>query len=345
MMDERKWQILEAIIREYILTAEPVGSRTLTRRYDLGISAATIRNEMADLEDLGFLEQPHTSSGRIPSDRGYRTFVDSILQAKDLPTVSDEVQQLFVIKKRQIQDLIQETTRLLSNTTHYISVGVAPDVQDTVFQHIQLIPVSDRKVVAVLVTDTGMVQNQIFNMPINMDRRELGQISEFLNDRLQGVTLQKISLEMMKHLESELVNRYDVMSDVIKTLYVELLGETNRKLQQIFLDGATYMMDQPEFADINKLKTVMNLIEQRELLSDVLKQPGSEDLIHVSIGQENSVKEMQNCSIVSATYSVNGKPLGRIGVLGPTRMEYGKVISLLQFVTGVLSRTLSDEED
>lgn len=345
MMDERKWQILEAIIREYILTAEPVGSRTLTRRYDLGISAATIRNEMADLEDLGFLEQPHTSSGRIPSDRGYRTFVDSILQAKDLPTVSDEVQQLFVIKKRQIQDLIQETTRLLSDTTHYISVGVAPDVQDTVFQHIQLIPVSDRKVVAVLVTDTGMVQNQIFNMPINMDRRELGQISEFLNDHLQGITLQKISLEMMKHLESELVNRYDVMSDVIKTLYVELLGETNRKLQQIFLDGATYMMDQPEFADINKLKTVMNLIEQRELLSHVLKQPGSEDLIHVSIGQENPVKEMQNCSIVSATYSVNGKPLGRIGVLGPTRMEYGKVISLLQFVTGVLSRTLSDEED
>lgn len=345
MIDDRKWQILEAIIREYILTAEPVGSRTLTRRYDLGISAATIRNEMADLEDLGFLEQPHTSAGRIPSDRGYRTFVDSMLKAKDLPTVSEEVQGLFIVKKRQIQDLIQETTRLLSDTTHYVSVGVAPDVQHTVFQHIQLIPLNDRKVVAVLVTDTGMVHNQIFNMPITMDRKELGQISEFLNDRLQGIILQEISFEMMKHLESELVSRYDIMTDVFKTLYVELLGEANRKLQQIFLDGTSYMMDQPEFTDINKLKTVMNLIEQRELLGHALKHPGSDDSIFVSIGQENPIKEMKNCSIVSATYSVNGKPIGRIGVLGPTRMEYGKVISLLQFVTGVLSRTLSDEED
>lgn len=344
MMDERKWQILEAIIREYILTAEPVGSRTLTRRYDLGISAATIRNEMADLEDLGFLEQPHTSSGRIPSDLGYRTFVDSILKAKDLPTVSEEVQSLFIVKKRQIQDLIQETTRLLSDTTHYVSVGIAPDVQHTVFQHLQLIPVSDRKVVAVVVTDTGMVHNQIFNIPISMDRKELGQISDFLNDRLQGVRLREISLEMMKHLESELVSRYDVITDVIKTLYVELLGEANRKLQQIFLDGTSYMMDQPEFTDINKLKTVMSLIEQRELLSEVLKHSVSEEPVYVSIGQENAVKEMKNCSVVSATYSVNGKPIGRIGVLGPTRMEYGKVISLLQFVTGVLSRTLSEED-
>lgn len=343
MMDERKWQILEAIIREYILTAEPVGSRTLTRRYDLGISAATIRNEMSDLEDLGFLEQPHTSSGRIPSDRGYRTFVDMMMKAKDLPSVSEEVQGTFIVKKRQVQDLITETTKLLSQATRYISVGVAPDVQQTMFQHLQLIPLSERKVVAVLVTDTGMVHNQILEVPNVMDRKELGQISEFLNDRLHGMILQDIDSPMMKQLELELVNRYDVMSDVVKTLYVELLGDLNRKLQQIFLDGTSFMMEQPEFADINKLKTVMNLIEQRELLCNILQQQDTQ--LQVTIGQENAVKEMQNCSIVSATYSVNGKPIGRIGVLGPTRMEYGKVISLLQFVTGVMSKVLSGKED
>lgn len=346
-MDERKWQILEAIIREYIMTAEPVGSRTLTRRYDLGVSAATIRNEMADLEELGFLEQPHTSSGRIPSDKGYRTFVDTILRARDLPTISQEVQQSFSIKKRQIQDLIQETTKILSHTTHYISVGMAPDVKQTVFQHLQLIPLGEKNIVAVVVTDTGLVQHDIMTLPVSMDRKELGQISEFLNDRLQGLTLREIDNSLMKNIELELVNRYDTLSSVIEMLYVELLGDVNRKLQQIFLDGASYMMDQPEFADINKLKTVMNLVEQRELLSKMLKHSHNDASgdIKVSIGQENPVEDLKNCSLVSATYLVNGKPMGQIGVLGPTRMEYGKVISLLQYVTSLLSKTLSKDEE
>ena len=347
MIDERKWQILEAIIREYIMTAEPVGSRTLTRRYDLGVSAATIRNEMADLEDLGYLEQPHTSSGRIPSDKGYRSFVDSILKERDFPTISEEVQQTFSIKKRQIQDLIQETTKMLSHTTHYISVGMVPDVEKTVFQHLQLVPLGDKSIVAVVVTDTGLVQHEVLSLPVSMDRKELGQISEFLNDRLQGMTLQEIDHSLMKGIELELVNRYDVLSDVIQMLYAELLGDVNRKLQQLFLDGTSYMMEQPEFADINKLKSVMNLMEQREILALMLKQNFEETKsgIHVSIGQENTLESLKNCSLVSATYSVNGRPMGRIGILGPTRMEYGKVISLLQYVTNLLTKTLSKDEE
>lgn len=344
-MNERKWAILEAIIREYILTAEPVGSRTLNRRYDFGISAATIRNEMADLEELGYLEQPHTSAGRIPSDKGYRSFVDSLINANDLPSISQEVQQTFRIKKQQIHELVQETTKLLSQFTHYVSVGLAPDVQQTVFQHLQLIPLTERKVVAVLVTDSGLVQNKIFNVPAAMGRKELSQISEFLNDRLQGVSFQKINHHVMKQIEAELVSRYDIMTDVVKTLYSDLLSDINRQIQQLYLEGTSFMIDQPEFADINKFKTVMNLLEQRELLSTALNENPNDNLIHISIGQENAHKEMQSCSLISATYSFKGKPLGKIGIIGPTRMEYGKVISTVQYVANILSKVLSEQDD
>ncbi len=353
MLNQRQWAILEAIIREYILTAEPVGSRTLTRRYDFGVSAATIRNEMSDLEELGFLEQPYTSAGRIPSDVGYRTFVDTILKSNHLPGISKEVQNTYFSKKIQIHDLIKETTRMLSQLTHCISLGVAPDAQNTIFQHLQLISLAERKVIAVLVTDTGIVHNQMFSIPVTLDRKELSQISDFLNERLQGVALNKIDSVLMKKLELELVNRYDVISDVVKALYVDFFKEVNQKLQDVFLDGTTYMMDQPEFtSDINKLKTVMNALEQRELLHQILNQNNSiskndnDSDILITIGQENSQKEIQNCSIISTTYSVRGRPIGRIGIIGPTRMEYGKIITTVQYVANLLSEVLSkDDED
>ncbi|AZR73176.1 heat-inducible transcription repressor HrcA [Anoxybacter fermentans] len=345
MLDGRKWAILEAVIREYILTAEPIGSRTLTRRYNFGVSPATIRNEMADLEAMGYLEQPHASAGRIPSDKGYRIFVDALMKSNDLPSISEEVDQIFFTKKRQIHDLIQETTRMLSQLTHYISLGLVPNFEQTIFQHLQLIPLTSRKVVAVLVTDSGMVHNQIFSIPVTMSRKELGQISDFLNDRLQGMTLEEIDSVLMKKLERELVNRYDILSDVIKILYEELLEDVKKKLQQIFLDGTSYMIDQPEFADLKKLKTMMNMLEKRELLYNILNQSDNDETIQITIGQENPHKEMQDCSIISATYSVNGRPIGRIGILGPTRMEYGKVIAVVQYVANTLSKILSEKDE
>ncbi len=346
-MDDRKWMILEAIVREYILTAEPVGSRTLSRRYDFGVSAATIRNEMSDLEDLGFLEQPHTSAGRIPSDKGYRTFVNSLLESgrklNDFTTITQEVTSIYTSKTNQIHGLLEETTKMLSKYSHYTSISMSPDIQQTIFQHLQLIPLSSKQVVAILVTDSGIVHNQILTTPVTMDRKELGQISEFLNEKLQGKTMQEIDSNLMRELEADLISRYNTLSDIFRMLYTDLLGDVSRKLQQVFLDGTSYMMDQPEFADINKLKTVMSALEQRELLYNILNQNDQD--MQITIGQENSQKEMQNCSIVSATYSVKGRPMGRIGILGPTRMEYGKVISLVQFVANILSKILSEQDE
>lgn len=347
MLDNRKWMILEAIIREYILTAEPVGSRTLTRRYDFGVSAATIRNEMSDLEDLGYLEQPHTSAGRVPSDRGYRAFVNAILKSHDdlcdFSKIAGEVNQFLTNQKTQIHDLLQETTKMLSRITHYPSLSMFPDIQQTIFQHLQLIPLSSRQVIAVLITDSGIVHNQVFTTQVNLDRQELALISEFLNDRLQSMAIQEIDDRFMHSLEVELINRYETLSEIFKLLYTDLLGDLNPKLQQIFLDGTSYMMDQPEFADLNKLKTVMNLLEQRDLLYNILSQKSQD--IQIMIGQENPHKEMQNCSIVLATYFIKEKPIGRIGILGPTRMEYDKVISMVQFVANVLSKILSEQDE
>ncbi len=346
MLNSRQWTILEAIIREYILTAEPVGSRTLTRRYDFGVSAATVRNEMSDLEELGFLEQPYTSAGRVPSDLGYRTFVDTILKYNNLSGISKEANNHFFSKRIQIHDLIKETTKMLSQLTHCISLGVAPNFQNTIFQHLQLIPLAERKVIAILVTDTGMVHNQIFSIPVTLERKELSQISDFLNDKLRGRALHEIDTVLMQKLEVELVNRYDILSDVVKALYDGFFKEVNQKLQETFLDGTTYMMDKPEFtSDINKLKLVMNALEQRELLYDILKQNDNDSKILITIGQENSQKEIQDCSIISAIYTVNRRPVGRIGILGPTRMEYGKIIPTVQYVANLLSEVLSKEDE
>lgn len=346
VLDSRKWMILEAIIREYIMTAEPVGSRTLTRRYDFGVSAATIRNEMSDLEDLGYLEQPHTSAGRVPSDKGYRTFVNAILKShhdlSDFSAIAEEV-NLHNNKQTQIHDLLQETTKMLSRITHYTSLSMFPDIQQTIFQHLKLIPLSSKQVVAVLVTDSGIVHNQVFNTQVSFDRQELNKISEFLNDRLQSMAIQDIDEVFMHALEAELINRYQTLSEIFNLLYTDLLGDLNPKLQQVFLDGTSYMIDQPEFADINKLKTVMNLLEQRELLYTILNQNCQD--IQITIGQENPHKEMQNCSIVLATYSVKERPIGSIGILGPTRMEYDKVISMVQFVANVLTNILSEQDE
>lgn len=347
MLNGRKWRILEAIIREYILSAEPVGSRSLTRRYDFGISAATIRNEMSDLEDLGYLEQPHTSAGRIPSDKGYRTFVDYIINSHkfipDMSTLAEEIKRNNLNKKSQIHDLIKETTKMLADFTHYPSVGISPGLEEAIFHHIQLIPLSGRQVVVVLVTNSGIVYNRIISTSHTMDRKELGQISDFLNERLQGITLAEIDYTLMRLIEHDLTNRYDALSNILKHLYSDILSDVNQKLQKIFLDGTSYMIDQPEFADINKLKMVMNVLEQKDLLFSLLNQ--NEQGIQITIGQENPHTEMQDCSLISATYTMRGKPMGQIAILGPTRMEYGKIITMVQYTANMLSKILSEEDE
>lgn len=342
MLDGRKWAILEAIVKEHILKAEPIGSRSLTRHYDFGVSSATVRNEMADLEAMGFLEQPHTSAGRVPSDKGYRVFVDYLMQSDELPNISKDLNKIFIHKQKQIHELIKETTQLLSQATHYISMGVAPDFQQTVFQHIQLIPLAGKRVVAVLVTDSGMVHNQMFTVPKPMNRAELAQISNFLNDRLQGMTLEEISPIIMKELEQQLVNQ-NILTDVVGLIYEEILGDIDKNLQQIFLDGTSHIIDQPEFADLDKLKSMMSTLEQQDILYNILNQSNKD--FQITIGGENSQEEMKDCSIVAATYYINGRSIGKIGILGPTRMEYGKVIAMVQHVTKILSKLLSDGKD
>ncbi len=345
VLDSRKEKILKAIVQEYILTAEPIGSRTLARRYNLGVSPATIRNEMADLEEMGLLKQPHTSAGRVPTDQGYRVYVDSLMERVSLSDREiDEIKRRYSLsKKNEIQELIEETSDLLSAQTRHTSLVMGPNLQESTFQHIQMVPISSRRVMILLVTDTGLVQNRMVHLPGELSRRDLGEISSFLNERLQGLSLDDINEEMIHSLERELINRFSLLDqtlDLINTIIDITLSQGEGK---IYLGGTTNILEQPEFHDLEKVKMVLRILEHEDLLYRALS--GIEQgRMNIVIGEENEFEEIHDCSLVTATYFIRGRRVGKIGVLGPKRMEYPRIISVVDYMANILSQMLSGGE-
>lgn len=342
-IDNRKKVILKAIVQEYILTAEPIGSRTLARRFDLGVSPATIRNEMSDLEEMGLLIQPHTSAGRIPTDKGYRYYVDSLMEISPLGEI--EAQSIrdsyLLMRQTEIEELIEETTKLLSLLTRHTSLMISPKYRESVIRHVQVIPITTQMVLLLVVTDSGVIQNRMVYLSGQLSRRDLEEISAFLSERLQGVAIQKIDDDFIQHLERDLLNRFsllDLAIDLIKTIIGPKKAHRDTKL---YLGGTTNILEQPEFHDLEKVKMVLNILEHDHLLCQVLSRKGKKGL-NIFIGKENELKEIQDCTLITATYMVRGRPVGRIGILGPKRMEYPRVISIVDFVARLLSDLLSN---
>lgn len=333
MLSARQVQILHAIINNYIQSAEPVGSRTISKREDIGYSSATVRNEMADLEDLGFLEQPHTSAGRIPSQKGYRFYVDHLLQPMELKGDDiTHVRKLFADKYYAIEQIAQQTAAILSGLTNYTSIVLGHEIMDTTLKHVQLIPLSTNTAVAIIVTNTGKVENKMVTIPEEVPVSEIERLVNFLNSKLMGLPL----VEVKSRIHEEISTELQILMENYQAALQLLEGTFSTELEEkVIMKGTTNIMMQPEFRDIDKVKEILDFLEKDE---QVLKHfSSSKQGIQIKIGTENMEDVINNCSIISATYHLDGKPVGTIGILGPTRMEYGKVISVLDFTAKNLS--------
>lgn len=333
-MDERKMRILRAIIDDYILTGVPVGSRTISKKYETGLSSATIRNEMSDLEELGYLDQPHVSAGRIPSAKAYRLYVDSLLQAGKLHNDSPQaIQQHFSGRIRQMEDVIDHAARVISSLTNYTAVVLSPKGQQPRLQTVQLVPVGSGTALVVVVTDMGIVRDSMIRIGNDMDDDTLYSVSRALTNELRGCTLQEACEKL-----PEIIRRMQGNETVLQGLYGFLSERSGAPAGgHVAVGGTSNMLAYPEYSDVDKARSFLSLMETRDKLAEIIRGSG-EMAFTVRIGPETGVPEMADCSIVTATYSTRNGQQGTLGVIGPTRMQYSRVISILN----VMGRQLTD---
>lgn len=339
-LDERKQQILEAIIEDYISTAEPVGSRTIARKYKLGISPATIRNEMADLEESGYIEQPHASAGRIPSYRGYRYYVDYLMkQEKLLPDEEKLIYENYLAKVKDVSQVIHRTGQLLSQLTSCAAIVMLFKSSVSYIEYVQLIPFQQNRAVVVLVLDTGIIQHRIIEIPDSINKSDLETISLVLNAKLQGMSVERIKLALINEIYLEMLRHKKVLSMVMDAIWESLVMDSKDK---IYLSGVFNILKHPEFHNIERVKTLLCLLEQEELLCNLLTGSIDKKGVTVYIGEENLRKEIRDFSMVTSSYSVGGMNRGVLGVLGPTRMDYAKTVIVVELMTKNLSHALEE---
>jgi len=337
MLSERQRMILNAIIDDYIRSAEPVGSRSISKRGDVTFSPATIRNEMADLEELGLLEQPHTSAGRIPSIKGYRYYVDHLVT---LDGIGDQdarkLRTFFAEKMNHWEDVIGHAATILSQMTNYTSIVLGPEMFSTTLKHFQLIPIGDASAVAIIVANTGHVEHRTISIPDGIAMEDINKVVNLLNEKLSGVPFYKVKSVLHSEIAKELSRYVEHCEEILALLEQTITEEQEPK---VYLSGASNMLTQPEFKDVDKAKSILGMLEETQLLMQLF-QPGPGG-IQVKIGTENALEAINQCSLITATYSFEGQSLGTIGILGPTRMEYGKVISLLNYLSKDIASMMS----
>ncbi|MFD1885439.1 heat-inducible transcriptional repressor HrcA [Paenibacillus wenxiniae] len=338
MLTERQQMILNAIVDDYIRSAEPVGSRSISKRGDVNYSPATIRNEMADLEELGFLEQPHTSAGRIPSNKGYRYYVDHLTPVHSVkPAEVKELKRFFTEQLSAAEQMMQHAAMVLSHVTNYTSILLGPEVFHTSLRHFQLLPLEDQSAIAIMVTSTGQVENRKIRIPDHVSASELEQTVNLLNSRLIGVPLYKLKTRIFSEISEEMQRHLEHYEEMMTALDGAFGQEQEQK---IFLSGATNMLIQPEFRDMDKVKSILDLLEETPTLTRLMTEAAAPQGIQVRIGAENAHEAFENCSLITATYELDGESLGTIGILGPTRMEYGRVIGILNMLSHDMTRIL-----
>lgn len=338
-MNERKIRILQAIIQDYIQTGDPVGSRTISKKYDLGISSATIRNEMADLEDLGLIVQPHTSAGRIPSDKGYRLYVDNLMQYPDVtPDIDQVVSQLLKQKMIKMDQLLEETTKLVSMMTNYATIASTPTIMETKIKYLQLVPVDERSVALVVVTDANIVRHHILRTQKVLDANLCGILTRIINESLEGTSLSEIGFEKTRILEARMFEYRDIAKDLIDAIVETLEMED---IPNIFTRGMMNMLNFQEFNDIEKAKKLFEVLEQKPYLMKLLKT-SSPKTVDIRIGEENRLEALKDCSIVTTSYQVGDFNLGTIGIIGPKRMDYAQVVAILDRIATHIKKMLID---
>ena len=336
-IDDRKIKILHVIIKDYINTADPVGSRTIANKYNLGISSATIRNEMADLEDMGYLEQLHTSSGRKPSDKGYRLYVDKIMHLQSL-TLEEEIKikmKLVDVALFEVDKIVKQATVLLAELTNLTTIVQAPSMNKSFLRSIQLINVDSSNILAVIITNNGLIKNTIIRVKGSMDQEVLIKLSNILNTRLKGLTIEDINLGVINTLRNEMIGHEYIFDAIIPSLHEGLNSSTR---SEVYFEGSTNIFHYPEYNDIFKARDFFTLLDDKDNINTLLKAGNG---IRIAIGKENFIEEAKECSIISTEYSIGNIPLGTIGIIGPTRIPYSKIITIVSKVVQELNDSLS----
>ena len=333
MLTNRQLQILQVIIDDFVTSAQPVGSRQISKKEGITFSPATIRNEMADLEELGYIEKTHTSSGRVPSEKGYRYYVDHLLKPELIK--SDEIIRIQSIFEKQIietEQLIRESAKILSELTTYTTILLGPDVQKHRVKKYQIVPLTDTTAVAIIITDSGHVENRLLSIPENMSAADIEKVVNILNERLTGISLMDLQYKLEQEAISVLKQHVSMADSIVQAL---LSGVPSHSEGKVYVGGKTNMLNQPEFHDLNKARMLIDLMEKDSQVQSLV-QPNQKG-IQIRIGSENNHFAMENCSVITTSFSL-GEELGAIAIIGPTRMDYQRVVALLELMGNGLSQ-------
>lgn len=340
-LDERKKIILQAVIRNYLETGEPVGSRTISKYTDLNLSSATIRNEMADLEEMGYIVQPHTSAGRIPSDQGYRFYVDALMSEKEREVV--EMKELMVQRQDKMETLLKQIVRVLAQNTQYATMISAPQSKKNKLKFIQLSRVDEQQLLAVVVSEGNVIKNNILHVKEDLSDETLLKLNILLNTNLNGLSIDEINLGMIAVLKQQAGIHSDIVSEVIDALAEALRAEEDL---EVYTSGTNNIFRYPELADQRKASELITAFEEKQALGELL-QGVTEDAagtgIQVYIGAETPVQSMKDCSVVTATYELGDGMKGTIGIIGPKRMDYDKVVGTLRTLQTKLDELYRDD--
>ncbi|MER2125779.1 heat-inducible transcriptional repressor HrcA [Solibacillus sp. FSL H8-0523] len=346
MLTNRQLQILQVIVDDFVMSAQPVGSRQLSKKEGITYSAATIRNEMADLEELGFLEKTHTSSGRVPSEKGYRYYVDHLLQPQII--TPGEVETIHSLFKKQIleaEQLIKESANILSELTTYTTILLGPDVQKHRVKKFQIVPLTNETAVAIIVTDNGHVENRTLTLPPGFSPVDIEKMVNILNERLVGIPLFELPMKLQTEALAVLKQHVNASETVVNSLLSISSGQSENK---VYYGGKTNMLNQPEFHDLNKMRMLMDLMDKEGQVQSLFNPQDyriNNDLgIQIRIGSENNHLAMENCSVITASFLVGEEQQGAIAIIGPTRMDYRRVVTLLDAMRTGLSQAFFDQK-
>jgi heat-inducible transcriptional repressor len=338
MLDERTRKVLCAVVKNYIDFPDPVGSRTVAKKYSFDLSPATIRNIMADLEDMGFLRQPHTSAGRVPTDRGYRFYVDSLVAEEDYANqrLLRELHKGLETLRDNIDTLFSETTRTISLLSHYLGVAMSPNQNTAILKKIDLLRYRVDKIVAIMFTDEGIIKNKIISLDLNITQKDLNRIAGYLNSEFSGYTFDEIRLKILKEMSKE-----KIVCDSLISRAINICREAFfLPYGDLFVAGLSEVLDLPDFADLQKIKELSRAIEDKHTIIKLLDKLSESDGVQIIIGSENSMDEMKKLSLVVSTCKEANRPIGVIGIIGPTRMNYSRAISIVDTTAKFISRML-----
>lgn len=338
-LDERNKKVLQAVIDSYISTGAPIGSNVLIKRYDFNVSSATLRNIMAELEEMGFLTHPHTSAGRIPTERGYRYYIDGLISVRrDTDDIKDQLQQAPPLHGGDLHELMEEASQFLAKLSHYAGVVIAPAESEGKYKHIEFIRLHGREVLIIFVTSGGTVQNKLIQLDEEILQHDLNYFSTYLEEELEHWSLTEVRRRLVEKLREEKM----VFKRLMEETYQASREIQERDSEKVYIGGAFQVLESPEFANVEKMRTLFKAFEDKYKLLKLLERSVTAGGIKVFIGSENPYFEMQGCSLVVSSYKAGSDVVGTLGVIGPTRMQYQQVIQVVDYTAKLVSRLLDE---